>query len=257
MNIAGKNALISGGSHGIGLSIAVALAKEGVNIAIFSRTKSRVDEALSILSQYDVECIAIQGDALELDTADKVMNTIDKRWGRLDILVNNVGGGGTWGQEEPLDTDPEVWNEVYQKNAGIASQLTMKSLPYMIKNKWGRVITITSIYSFKGGGRPWFSMAKSSQSALMKSLATKQNYIRANITFNEVSPGGIFISETSWEEKKNNDPVAFANFVDENFPMGRLGSPEEVANVVVFLSSPKSSLVNGTAIIVDGGESLS
>ena len=101
MNIAGKNALISGGSHGIGLSIAVALAKEGVNIAIFSRTKSRLDEALTILSEYDVECIAVQGDALELDTADKVMKTIDKHWARLDILINNVGGGGTWGQEEP------------------------------------------------------------------------------------------------------------------------------------------------------------
>ena len=254
MELDGKYALITGGSHGIGRSIAIELAKEGVNIAICSRTQARLDETISILRQYNVDSISVKFDALEVDAVDKVMNVINKRWRKLDILVNNVGGGGRWGNEEPLDTNPEVWGEVYQKNAGVAAQFTMKSLPYMLKTKWGRVITITSIYGLQGGGRPWFNMAKAAQTALMKNLAIKKPYVRSGITFNSVAPGGIFIPDTGWEDKQKNDPEGFAKLLDENWPMGRMGTPEEVANVVVFLCSPKSSLVNGASILVDGGE---
>ena len=130
LGLKGKYALITGGSHGIGRSIAIELAKEGVNIAICSRTQSKLDETISILKQYNVVSISVNVDVLEADAVDKVMNVINKRWGKLDILVNNVGGGGRWGKEEPLDTKPEVWGEVYQKNAGVAAQFTMKSLPF-------------------------------------------------------------------------------------------------------------------------------
>ena len=254
LGLKGKYALITGGSHGIGRSIAIELAKEGVNIAICSRTQSKLDETISILKQYNVVSISVNVDVLEADAVDKVMNVINKRWGKLDILVNNVGGGGRWGKEEPLDTKPEVWGEVYQKNAGVATQFTMKSLPYMLENKWGRVITITSTYGLQGGGRPWFNMAKAAQTALMKNLAIKKPYVRSGITFNSVAPGAIFIPDTGWEDKQKNDPEGFAKLLDENWPMGRMGTPEEVANVVVFLCSPKSSLVNGASILVDGGE---
>jgi len=254
LGLKGKYALITGGSHGIGRSIAIELAKEGVNIAICSRTQSKLDETISILKQYNVDSISVNVDVLEADAVDKVMNVINKRWGKLDILVNNVGGGGRWGKEEPLDTKPEVWGEVYQKNAGVATQFTMKSLPYMLENKWGRVITITSTYGLQGGGRPWFNMAKAAQTALMKNLAIKKPYVRSGITFNSVAPGAIFIPDTGWEDKQKNDPEGFAKLLDENWPMGRMGTPEEVANVVVFLCSIKSSLVNGASILVDGGE---
>ena len=115
MNLARKYALITGGSHGIGRSIAIELAKEGVNIAICSRTQSRLDETLSILQQYKVDSIAVQADVLESDAVEKVMSVISKRWDKLDILINNVGGGGRWGEEEPLNTKPEVWLPVPPK----------------------------------------------------------------------------------------------------------------------------------------------
>jgi 3-oxoacyl-[acyl-carrier protein] reductase len=97
-------------------------------------------------------------------------------------------------------------------------------------------------------------MAKAAQTALMKNLAIKKPYVRSGITFNSVAPGAIFIPDTGWEDKQKNDPEGFAKLLDENWPMGRMGTPEEVANVVVFLCSLKSSLVNGASILVDGGE---
>ena len=254
MNLSGKYALITGGSHGIGRSIAIELANEGVNIAICSRTQSRLDETIALLKQYNVDSIAVQADVLESDAVEKVMSVISKRWNQLDILINNVGGGGRWGEEEPLNTKPEVWGEVYQKNAGVASQFTMKSLPYMLKSKWGRVMTINSIYGFQAGGRPWFNMAKAAETALMKNLAIHKAYVRSGITFNTIAPGRLNIPGTGSEDQERDDPEKFARFLDENFPMGRMGTPEEVANVAVFLCSPKSSLVNGASILVDGGE---
>ena len=88
-----------------------------------------------------------------------------------------------------------------------------------------------------------------------RNLSLNKSYVRSGITFNSIAPGCINIPGTGWEDQEKNDPEAFAHFLDENWPMGRMGSPEEVANVVVFISSPKSSLVNGASILVDGGES--
>jgi 3-oxoacyl-[acyl-carrier protein] reductase len=164
-------------------------------------------------------------------------------WDRqfYDILVNNVGGGGRWGNEIAEETKPEVWDEVYRKNAGIATELTMRCIPYMRERKWGRVVTITSIFGGKdGNGRPWFVMAKAAQTALMKSLATQSYLARDGITFNSVAPGEIDVGK----------PPSGAEL-----PLGRMGTPEEVANVVAFLCSEGASLVNGANIVVDGGQS--
>lgn len=90
-------------------------------------------------------------------------NLAEKKYGHIDILINNVGGGGRWGKENVEETDLNVWDEVFNKNARAAIIFTKKCIPYMRKKKWGRVITITSIYGKEGGGRPWFNMAKASE----------------------------------------------------------------------------------------------
>ncbi len=127
----------------------------------------------------------------------------------------------------------------------------------MRKQKWGRVITISSIYGREGGGRPWFNMAKSAEISLMKTLAMTRYLIRDGITFNSVAPGGIMIPDTGWERERKENPEEFEKMVDRQFPLGRLGTPEEVASVVVFLASEKASLVNGASIPVDGAEGKS
>jgi 3-oxoacyl-[acyl-carrier protein] reductase len=165
-----------------------------------------------------------------------------------------VGGGGRWGNEIIEKTNDKVWLEVFQKNALIAAHLTSRFIPYMLEKNWGRVVTITSIYGKEGGGRPWFNMAKSAEVALMKSLSLTKYLVRGGITFNTVAPGGIYIKGAGFEEEKNKNPLEFERMVDSEYPMGRMGSPEEVANVVAFLCSNLASLVNGSQITVDGGQ---
>ncbi len=252
-----KYALVTGGSHGIGRSIALALAEEGCNVAICARNKHRIEETVVELEARGIQSIGIPADVMIPADIERVMKTIIDSWGTIHILVNNVGGGGRWGSPIIEETPEEVWLDVYNKNALAAIRFTMKAIPLMRKQKWGRVVTISSIHGREGGGRPWFNMAKSAEISLMKTLAMNTDLVRDGITFNSVAPGAIMIPDTGWEKEQKQNPEKFKEMVDSQFPLGRLGTPEEVANVVVFICSEKASLVNGVSIPVDGGESRS
>lgn len=257
LGIKNKYALVTGGTHGIGKAIAFALADEGCNIAVCSRTPSRVEETEKQLKAKGIDCLAIQADVTIKEDIRRVIDKIIERWGTLHILVNNVGGGGRWGKEDIEVTDEKVWQEVYDKNVTSAIRFTKLVIPYMRKQKWGRIVTITSIYGREAGGRPWFNIAKTAQTVLMKNLSLKKDLVREGITFNSVAPGDIKIPDTGWEQEQKKDPVAFKAMLNEKFPLGRLGEPEEVASVVAFICSEKASLINGASIAVDGSEGWS
>lgn len=252
-----KFALVTGGSHGIGRAIALALAAEGCNVAICARNAERVRQTTREIEARGVAGIGISADVMTVADIEHVAGTVVRSWGTVHILINNVGGGGRWGSDRVEETSEEVWLDVYNKNALAAVRFTMRFVPYMCKQKWGRVVTITSLYGKEGGGRPWFNMAKSAQVALMKNLAMQKDLVRDGITFNSVAPGGIMIPDTGWEEELKADPARFREKTDRDFPLGRLGTPEEVANVVVFVCSEGAALLNGACIAVDGGESRS
>src|SRR5262249_38642089 len=254
----GKFALVTGGSHGIGLASAKRLAAEGCNVAICSRSQARLDAAIKELTPYGVRTVAFAADVLAAEAADRVLDAIAGAWGELQILVSNVGGGGGWGKEIVEETELQVWSEVYEKNAMAAVRFTRRALPHMRGTKWGRVVTITSIYGGKEGiGRPWFTMAKAAETGLMKSLSAMSYLVREGITFNSVAPGGIWIEGTGFGDERRRCPGGFQRMIEAKYPLGRLGTPEEVAAVVVFLCSPQASLVNGANITVDGGQSRS
>ncbi len=250
-------ALVTGGSHGIGLSTAKALMLQGCRVCICSRSEQRLKEAKEILSKINNNFMIIQADVLNDKDINVVMDQIESSWGHLHILVNNVGGGGRWGKPTFEETPIETWREVYQKNAGAASLFTMRAIPFMLQANWGRIVTVTSIYGKEGGGRPWFNMAKAAEISLMKTLSLTPYLVRGGITFNSVAPGGIAIPGTGFDEEKANDPVGFAENIERNYPLGRLGSPDEVASVITFLCSNLASLVNGANVSVDGGQSHS
>lgn len=257
LGLRGKIALVTGGSHGIGMAIAMSLAKEGCNLAICARNIERVDIVVKQLLGLGIEAIGIQADVTNATDISRVFSAIDSKWGSLHILVNNAGGGGRWGKPCVLETDEQVWFEVYNKNAIAAVRFTKLAIPYMRTQKWGRVVTITSVYGREGGGRPWFNMAKTAQTSLMKTLALNHDLARDGITFNSIAPGAITIPDTGWDEERRKDPLAFEKMVSENYPLGRFGNPKEVADLVAFICSERASLVNGASIAVDGAESRS
>lgn len=257
LKLKGKCALITGGSHGIGRSIAVSLAEEGCKVAICARNKDRLSKVVKELKTKSKEVIGISADVMVPEDIERVVDFIIRSWGTVHILVNNVGGGGRWGAENIEETQEQVWLDVYNKNVLASIRFTMKVLPFMRRQKWGRVITISSIQGKEGGGRPWFNLSKAAQISFMKSLSLNHSIVRDGVTFNSVAPGAIMIPDTGWEKCKKEHSRKFKDMLDIHFPLGRLGTPEEVANVVVFLCSNKASLVNGACIVVDGGESKS
>lgn len=257
LGLKGKFALVTGGSHGIGLATARALADEGCHVAICARNQERIAGAVKDLEHRGVQTIGVQADVLDPSAIDRTVKTVADTWGAIHVLVNNVGGGGRWGKPSFEETAEAVWSDVYNKNAMAAIRFTRLAIPFMRRQRWGRVVTISSIFGREAGGRPWYAVAKSAEITLMKVLANDRELVRDGITFNSVAPGPIMIHGTGTEDEQAADPVRFSQWVDANFPLGRLGTPEEVASVVVFVCSEQASLVNGACLAVDGGESRS
>ena len=239
LGIQGKYALVTGGSHGIGREIALILAEEGCNVAICARNPERVAVVTKEIELLDVESIGIPADVFKPFDIENVMKWVIEKWGTIHILINNVGGGGRWGSNFE-DTPEDVWTDVYAKNAMAAIRFTRLAYPFMRKQKWGRVVTVASMFGKEGGGKCWFNMAKSAEISLMKTLAINSDP-KDGVTFNTVAPGYIMIPG-----KKISD-----------YPPERLGTPEEVANMVAFLCSEKASFINGACVAIDGGESKS
>jgi len=255
LGLAGKNAIVTGGSHGIGLATASLLASEGCNIIVVSRDKDKLTSAKKIIKNHGVNCHTISADVLCSQQINDSLAQISNIWDRIDILINNVGGGGRWGVDDFIQNSDSVWKEVYDKNLTSALKYTRFAVPYMMKQNWGRVVTVTSTLGRQAGGRPWFNVAKTAQTCLMKNLALNKELVRKNITFNSVAPGCIMIPNTGWADEKNKNPEIFKAMVEEKFPMGRMGTPEEVAYSIVMLCTPAASLINGAALAADGGES--
>jgi len=253
LGLIGRKALVSGGTHGIGRAIAEGLAREGAAIALFSRNEENVNNEAKRLEALGVETLPIVADALVPADVHRVATSVNESWGGVDILVNNVGGGGRWGPPGVFEADVQVWKDVYQKNVMAAVSLMKDLVPPMRARGWGRVICITSTLGTVAGGRPWFNVAKSAMTVLMKNLASNPEFSRSGVTFNSVAPGAVLIPDTGWASMRDEKPTEFAAFL-ESLPLGRLGRPEEVADLVTFLCSPRAALVNGASVLIDGGE---
>lgn len=247
LGIAGKVALVTGGTKGIGLGIARALAAEGVRVSVVARHEPEVRETAGSLRG-----AGVVADLMTEEGCRRAVRETEGQLGPVDILVNNVGAraGTSWS-----DTGPHEFAQAFEGNVGVSVRMTKLVLPGMIERGWGRVVVISSIWGREAGGAPAYNAAKAAENSMVRSLA--REVAAAGVTVNAVAPGSVLWEGGGWDRRLKQDPDGIAEFVRREMPLGRFGTVDEVATVVTFVCSRQASLVNGACIPVDGGQSRS
>jgi 3-oxoacyl-[acyl-carrier protein] reductase len=238
LGIAGKTALVTGASVGIGRGIAKALAAEGVRLAVVARRK---DLLLSLEKEIDQKLVIIECNLLDEDAATTIADAALKGLGSVEILVNNAGGS----RKFDVDTTDAQWNEAITLNFTRQRQLTHRLLEQMVARKWGRIVNITG-KSEPEGINGAFS-AKAALHSWAKGLSREVG--KHGITINCIPPGRIM----SEQILRNYTPEYRKWQSEHEIPVGEYGQPEDIANLVCFLASPLARYITGTVIPVDGG----
>lgn len=252
LGIKGKNALVTGGSRGLGRQAALALAREGVNVAICARGEDRLNETAAELRDMGVSVSATVADLGNAEAAAALMTAVSGDLGQLDILVNNVGG--SMGTSNLIDSSIEDFQAVMDVNLWSAVRLMKLVLPGMRERSWGRVINISSIYGREYGGTAPYMTAKAAMIAATKHAA--MTMASDGVTVNAIAPGSILFPGGSWERFINsNTPEGVEEFIERNLPAGKFGWPEPIGATVAFLASSHADLIMGACINVDGGQS--
>ena len=238
LRIAGKTALVTGASMGIGRAIAAVLAREGVKLAVVARRRNLLEE---LEKELKTKLVIIEQDLLSEDSIKKIADEALRGLGSVEILVNNAGGSRRF----TLESSEAQWEEALTLNFTRQRQLAHTLLPQMIARKWGRIINITGKSEPEGLNGAF--AAKAAMHSWSKGLSREVG--KHGITVNCIPPGRI-ISE---QILRNYPPEFRKKESEEDIPVGEYGQPEDLANLAVFLASPLARYITGAVIPVDGG----
>ena len=254
LELEGKVAVVTGASRGIGLAIARSLAAEGAKLALCARGGDALGAVAEDLvgSGVDVHHQAV--DLAEPDGADGFLQGVVDRYGRIDVLVNNVGGNRRKPFEETTDQD---WLDILELNVFSAFRMSRRAIPVMREGGGGSIVFISSVFGREKGG-PGLSIYNTTKSAMISAAGIMALELAGSgIRVNSVAPGSIRFEGGSWDKRVKADPEGMKAFVEANLPLGRFGRAEEVADVVAFLASERASLITGACIPVDGAQGRS
>ncbi|MCH5584964.1 3-oxoacyl-[acyl-carrier-protein] reductase [Shimazuella sp. AN120528] len=242
--LTGKVAVVTGGSRGIGRSIALDLAKEGAKVVIFyAGNHGAAEETVSAITDLGAEAAAFQVDVADSGQVDDAFKQVVKQFGRVDILVNNAG---ITRDNLLMRIKEEDWDQVVDTNLKGVFLCCKAVVRPMMKQRGGRIINISSVVGVSGNaGQANYVAAKAGVIGLTKTMA--KEFGSRNITVNAIAPGFIQTDMTSVLDEKVKEATL------ASIPLGRFGVAEEVANAVSFLASDKASYITGQTLHVDGG----
>jgi 3-oxoacyl-[acyl-carrier protein] reductase len=243
MDYKGQVAIITGGTRGIGAAIAEALARKGVHVVIASRNALEASEKAKTLSALGIKATGVKLDVSKSDEVAIVFEEIRKEYQRIDILINNAG---ITKDGLLLRMKEEAWDTVIDINLKGLFLCTREVLKDMVSQKYGRIVSLTSVAAFMGNpGQANYAASKAGIVGFTKTVA--KEYANRGITVNAVAPG--FIETAMTDVLKENIKDEMKRLI----PMGKFGSVEDIARAVVFLASPESEYITGQVIHVNGG----
>jgi 3-oxoacyl-[acyl-carrier protein] reductase len=251
LQLDGTLALVSGASRGIGRAIALGLAREGCRVAAVARG---ADGLAALAPELDGAGggphATIAADVTTAAGAAAAVDGAARALGGLDIVIANVGKSGKRTCQEMDDADFAAGLDL---NLWSTERVCQGAVPHLRARGGGAILMIASIWGREAGGAPAYNVAKAGVIALAKAMAL--DYARDGIRVSSIAPGSILFPGGGWERRQQADPDGIARFIERELPFGRFGTPEEVADVVVFLASPRARWVSGSCITVDGAQS--
>jgi len=243
MSLSGRVAFVTGASQGIGRTCALRLAKDGAAVAVAARNKEKLDELVAEITAAGGKAAAFPLDVAEEEQVKATVKETLAQLGKIEILVNNAG---ITRDQLVMRMKRADWDAVLQTNLTSAYFLIQQVIPSMLRQKWGRIINITSVFGQMGqAGQANYAASKAGLIGLTMAIAREVG--SRNITCNAVAPGFIETAMTAGlsDEFKQN--------AVKQIPLGRVGTPEDVASAVAFLASEEASYVTGHVLSVNGG----